>query len=381
MNFLFVAPRFHTNQFYVVKALIDRGYRVELLVVTTRDTEDHSVIEPRVFEYAPLYRLRKKIRSETPDRTCAYYSWRRLWRFFKEFAPDVVIIRDPKRRHSRRCAVTALLQGRQVVFYTQGEVYRTISSRKRAGMRFLMKVFRAPWISPVKGDESKHPPVDAHMYYVPFVIETEAAGKPAVPPEGMDRDGTIHIVMVGKYMERKNHLLLIRAVEALAYSHPVRLSIYGGADTEDYDRQRRRVAEYVKSRGLEKYVELKDPVPFAELQEEYRRNDLFVLPSRDEEVGVSILEAMAAGLPVICSDTAGAQWYLEDKGNGRIFRSDDVGSLVEAIEYCISDRKRLQRMGERSYELASTVHSPRNYHDTMMDILACYGVGDGAAAE
>ncbi|MDZ7793209.1 MAG: glycosyltransferase family 4 protein [Spirochaetia bacterium] len=375
MKFLFAAPRFHTNQFFVVKALIDHGHQVEFLVVTTRSSEDHSLLKPRLLEYAPLYRLRKRLQPQAPDRTLAYYSFRSLARFYRSYDPDVVIIRDPKRRHSRRCALTAFLQGRQVVFYTQGEVYRPLSWLKRVAFRGLMKIFRAPWISPVKGDARKYPAAAPNVYYLPFVVEPRH--RPA-EPEPAKADDTVRLLMVGKYMERKNHLLLIQAVESLLGRYKLHLTVYGGYDTEAYKKQYERVKEYVQSHGLEAHVTLNDSVAFETLLEEYARNDLFVLPSRDEEAGVSLLEAMAGGLPVICSDTAGVQWYVEQDGNGRIFKSDNLPSLIEAIEYCVADSRRLQRMGRRSYELATTEHSPATYHKRMMGIMAAYGL-EGAA--
>lgn len=370
MKFLFVAPRFHTNQFFVVKALLNHGHQVEFLAVTTRSTEDHSVLEPRLLEYAPLYRLRKRLQPNAPDRTLAYYSFGRLARYFRSYDPEVVIIRDPKRRHSRRCALMAFLQRRQVVFYTQGEVYRPMSALKRTAFRLLMQAFKAPWISPVKGDADKYPPIAPNVYYLPFVVEPHGR-----PPEASDsKDGVIRLIMVGKYMQRKNHLLLIRAVESLLDRYKLHLSVFGGYDTEAYRQQYERVREYVHSRGLQQHISLNNSVPFETLLQEYARNDLFVLPSRDEEVGVSVLEAMASGLPVICSDTAGVQWYIEQNGNGRIFASDNLQSLIDALEYCVADAQRLRQMGRRSYQLATTVHSPAAYHARLMRILAEYGL-------
>ena len=47
MNILFVAPRFHTNQFELVKSLISEGHKIDFHVSLVRNTENHSLITPK----------------------------------------------------------------------------------------------------------------------------------------------------------------------------------------------------------------------------------------------------------------------------------------------------------------------------------------------
>jgi glycosyltransferase involved in cell wall biosynthesis len=64
----------------------------------------------------------------------------------------------------------------------------------------------------------------------------------------------------------------------------------------------------------------------------YLASDVLVLPSDDEPWGLVINEAMAAGLPVICSDACGAAGDLvEDGANGYVFRSGSASSLYEQL--------------------------------------------------
>lgn len=62
----------------------------------------------------------------------------------------------------------------------------------------------------------------------------------------------------------------------------------------------------------------------------YADADCFVLPSRWEPWGVVLVEAAAAGLPIICTDKCGARHEVV-KGNGIVVNSDDVKSLADAI--------------------------------------------------
>jgi glycosyltransferase involved in cell wall biosynthesis len=65
----------------------------------------------------------------------------------------------------------------------------------------------------------------------------------------------------------------------------------------------------------------------------FARADVFVLPSRYDGWGVVVNQAIAAGLPVVCSDQVGAGYDLVEEGvNGIRFRSCDVKSLQEAMQ-------------------------------------------------
>ena len=54
MKFLFVAPRFHTNQFPIVKGLIEKGHQVEFFVQYVGMGENHSILKPRLMKKSIL---------------------------------------------------------------------------------------------------------------------------------------------------------------------------------------------------------------------------------------------------------------------------------------------------------------------------------------
>ncbi|HTJ78204.1 MAG TPA: glycosyltransferase family 4 protein [Rariglobus sp.] len=84
----------------------------------------------------------------------------------------------------------------------------------------------------------------------------------------------------------------------------------------------------------------------------YALADCFVLPSIQEEWGLVVNEAMACGLPVIVSKTAGcAEDLVEDGGNGFTFDPTKVEELVEALAAIISNQDLRERMGRRSSEI------------------------------
>jgi poly(glycerol-phosphate) alpha-glucosyltransferase len=85
----------------------------------------------------------------------------------------------------------------------------------------------------------------------------------------------------------------------------------------------------------------------------FARADVFVLPSRYDGWGVVVNQAIAAGLPVICSDQVGAGYDLVESGvNGVRFRASDVGSLHAAMIHFLNDPGRIEKYGDISRQKA-----------------------------
>jgi glycosyltransferase involved in cell wall biosynthesis len=72
--------------------------------------------------------------------------------------------------------------------------------------------------------------------------------------------------------------------------------------------------------------------------------DLFVSPSRSEPFGLSIIEAMAAGTPVLATMSEGAREIIEDDRTGRLVPVGDVAALAKGIGELLSDEKQRNRL-------------------------------------
>jgi 1,2-diacylglycerol 3-alpha-glucosyltransferase len=106
--------------------------------------------------------------------------------------------------------------------------------------------------------------------------------------------------------------------------------------------------------GIEKWVEFAGFQNYAALPGFYHRAGAFILPSFIEQWGLVVNEAMAAGLPVIVSDTAGAGADLVEEGrNGFLFSPNDEKSLAESMLRISKNPAMAAEMGEESRKIIS----------------------------
>jgi len=86
--------------------------------------------------------------------------------------------------------------------------------------------------------------------------------------------------------------------------------------------------------------------PVEDSPEQYRAADIFISPSLSDSAPNTILEALASGLPVICSDACGASILIENGVNGWVYPWDDVQALGDCMRWFNDHRSRLSEMSE-----------------------------------
>ena len=96
--------------------------------------------------------------------------------------------------------------------------------------------------------------------------------------------------------------------------------------------------------------------------------DVLVLPSAQDGFGLVVLEAFAAGLPVIVSDRVGAKDCVTEGKNGFVFRFGDVSALQERLEWFLQDMGRARFMRAAALETAANM-SWKNYGERLVSLL------------
>jgi L-malate glycosyltransferase len=126
---------------------------------------------------------------------------------------------------------------------------------------------------------------------------------------------------------------------ALSRQPALRLLLLGsGSD-------RGRIRHPLNATGAIRRVHMAGPVRHDDLPEYFRSADLYVSASRSDGSSITLLEAMASGLPAVVSDIPSNREWIENGVHGWTFRDGDPRSLAQTILDAFGDRARLKAMG------------------------------------
>ena len=156
----------------------------------------------------------------------------------------------------------------------------------------------------------------------------------APPPVGQN------ILFVGRLTEVKGVSLLLEVVLRLRSDHPnVTLTIVGDGEL------REALEAEAQAKGLTE-VRFTGAIGQSEVAEELGRSAIFVLPSYAEGVPVVLMEAMAAGRPVVTSHITGIPELVEDGVSGFLTEPGDIDALTTAIRKLLGDPETGAAFGE-----------------------------------
>lgn len=140
-------------------------------------------------------------------------------------------------------------------------------------------------------------------------------------------DGDPSILFLGYLSKIKGLDILIRAIAKLRFELPyLKLHVVGHGDAGG-----EWASLLVKQQGVEKYVIFHGAADPSLVPAYYKSANIFVSPSRYEGFGITILEAMASGIPIIASNIESFNEILTDGENAIFFKSEDVDALSKAI--------------------------------------------------
>jgi D-inositol-3-phosphate glycosyltransferase len=191
------------------------------------------------------------------------------------------------------------------------------------------------------------------------VDELVALGVPAerltIVPSGVDvwrfspdgpaaeRSGRKRVLTAGRMVERKGYEDLIFAVRAL---RDVELVIAGGPDGDLHeDPEARRLMELARELGIRHRVRMVGAVPAAEMPNWYRSADVVACTPWYEPFGLTPLESMACGVPVVTYAIGGLKSSVLDGVTGAHVAPGDIGGLITALSNLLGDDECRQRLG------------------------------------
>jgi glycosyltransferase involved in cell wall biosynthesis len=180
------------------------------------------------------------------------------------------------------------------------------------------------------------------------------------------------IGIVANFRSIKNHIFLLRAFAELVKEHnDVRLLLVGQGFPNDPENSEQGIRDFVKGKALSGKVLLlgyRSDIP-----DLLNIMDIFCLTSHKEGLPISLIEAMAAGLPVVGTDVEGIRDVIMPNKNGFLVPIGDVMGLKNALHTLIQNESLRQKFGQKSGSLARDTYSlercVKQYQDLFSSLM------------
>lgn len=155
---------------------------------------------------------------------------------------------------------------------------------------------------------------------------------------GLDEDDFI-VAMVAQFIPRKGHRYLFDVIPNLRDNYPnMRVILFGSGPDEAHLRE---LATRLNLFGTVQFAGFRD-----DLDDYLACFDLLVHPAEKEGLGVAMLKAAAAGVPVLAFDTAGAREAVVHGKTGVLVPPENTTTLQKAIALLIDERRMRRELGE-----------------------------------
>lgn len=190
----------------------------------------------------------------------------------------------------------------------------------------------------------------------------------------------IRVLTVAKAQPRKNIDVLIKALYILQgnHSHNVAtLNIVGTtANVPARQRELNHLKKMIVRYNLLDAVTIVDLLSPKEMEGLYSEFDIFVLPATSEPLGYAIVEAMAAGLPIICSSECGGAAYVDQNQNGYILTTITPQTVADCLAQFLTSKQtpdidKLKQFGSRSRAQINQVHDPVIFLHALESTVRC----------
>lgn len=166
--------------------------------------------------------------------------------------------------------------------------------------------------------------------------------------------------------EVKGQDILMNAIEILKKSRPNIKCIFAGAPDEKHKKDFKQTQKKVIKCGLEKNITMLGNV--LDIPKFLKGIDIFVLPSRLEGFGISLLEAMCMGIPCIASRLDGPEEILEFGKRGKLFEPQNPAALATLIDQVIENYDEEKSIAEKNAQFVRTTYSIDEMCNKLVDL-------------
>ena len=153
---------------------------------------------------------------------------------------------------------------------------------------------------------------------------------------GLDPDAVL-IGCFGRVRAQKGVDLLVRAALRLFADRPKAQMVFTGRITSDNQQFTDELKAEIAAAGLTDRIRFLGELPWEDVVRHYQAMDLFAAPARWEGFGLTPLEAMACGVPVVATRVGAYEALIREGETGSLVAPDDLDALTEALRFWLDD--------------------------------------------
>jgi phosphatidylinositol alpha-1,6-mannosyltransferase len=195
--------------------------------------------------------------------------------------------------------------------------------------------------------------------------------RPGKPRYLLDRYGIgreekilLTITRLNRFEKYKGYDFVIETLPELKTGRNLRYIIAGKGD--EYEVNRLRLL--AEDAGVADILHLPGFIDNDELQDHYRMADVFVMPSRKEGFGLVLIEAAAAGIPVVAGNSDGSVEAMQHGKLGRLVNPEDKNEISKALQEALGDARGLNQ--QRALEQYDARHYQQQFNQLLQRELA-----------
>lgn len=207
-------------------------------------------------------------------------------------------------------------------------------------------------------------PVVANSAVVNDIAQSAAVHQPPV------------ILFIGELLERKGVVVLLDALDLLADRGVTDFELrIVGDDRPGLDPDKDRMVALITARGHG--AALTGPVDRHEVYRHLSQADLYVFPTYTEGQPFTVIEALAAGVPIVASDIQAISNMIEDGHHGRLVPAGDAVGFADAMQELLEHPARRRTISDANRALASSRFDRSVFRERIAGLYRSVGNADG----
>lgn len=327
---LFIVPRFHTNMVGMVQAFLHQNWKVKICVQNVTKNEDHSLVVPDLL-------------SEIEES-----------KYIDEIKPSLVFFRRKRENESNLKLAMLCASKREIKFfnYDQHPVriglldFNSLYSDLRKIVFNLSHGLPLKFYTPINKNLNK-------TITVPLPWRVKFDMPIAIPDKAFQRNyfeaENINIVVIGKLGQKRKRIeWIVQAINDIQLDGFQVFILGAGKGSSSYRGFDKNYYDSIIS-DLEKQskISVLEDVPHQEVIEKLIKTDLFVLTSRNEQFGISPIEAATCGCAVLVPSDNGSAEYISNTAYS-VYDWSSYKDFKFKLERLLSDKLLIKKIGKEN---------------------------------